>query len=152
IIWGNYSRLNSDQGGSIELGGDSARAGAGTPYIDFHFSGLTQDYNARIINDADGQLSVYAGVLNVGGALSLASTTGGAGTLIWNDGMWLRLNQNRDFSKPIFGVHTPGLFASGSLNIGGASGWGDPGGGDAWITGSVTVGAGGWGMIKVRHI
>jgi hypothetical protein len=62
------------------------------------------------------------------------------GTLIWNDGTWLRLNQNVDFSKPIFGVHTPGLFAPGSLNVGGAAAWTDPGFGNAWITGNVGIG------------
>jgi hypothetical protein len=61
-------------------------------------------------------------------------------TMFWNDGMWLRLNQNLDFTKPIFGVHTPGLFAPGSLNVGGAGGWGDPGPGNVWVTGQVGIG------------
>lgn len=60
--------------------------------------------------------------------------------MFWNDGTWLRLNQNVDFSKPIFGVHTPGLFAPGSLNVGGAGNWGDPGVGNVWITGNVGIG------------
>lgn len=53
--------LNSDQGGSIELGGNNsvaANSGA-VPYIDFHNgsgSGV-QDFNARIINSNNGQLS-----------------------------------------------------------------------------------------------
>jgi hypothetical protein len=74
LMWGNKSRLQTDQGGSIELGGDNSTAGTGTPYIDFHFSGKAEDFNTRIINDADGQLSVIApstrvtGVLNVQGA------------------------------------------------------------------------------------
>jgi hypothetical protein len=63
-------------------------------------------------------------------------------TLVWNDGTWLRLNQNLDFGKPIFGVHTPGLFASGSLNVGGVGGWGDPGAGSVWIATRVSIGAG----------
>ena len=61
-------------------------------------------------------------------------------TMFWNDGTWLRLNQNLDFTKPIFGVHTPGLFAPGSLNVGGAGGWGDPGPGNVWVTGQVGIG------------
>jgi hypothetical protein len=70
--FGNGSRLTPDQGGSIELGGNNGVAGAGTPYIDFHFSGITQDYNARIINDANGQLTVAASILRVtGGDLRL---------------------------------------------------------------------------------
>jgi hypothetical protein len=32
----------------------------GTPYIDFHFAGLNQDFNARIINDVDARLTVQA--------------------------------------------------------------------------------------------
>lgn len=61
-------------------------------------------------------------------------------TMCWNDGVWLRLNQNLDFSKPIFGVHTPGLFAPNSLNVGGLGGWGDPGGGNACVSGRVGIG------------
>ena len=60
ITWGNNSRLQPDQGGSIELGGDNNTPGTGTPYIDFHFQGLAQDFNTRIINDAVGQLTISA--------------------------------------------------------------------------------------------
>lgn len=60
-------------------------------------------------------------------------------TLVWNDGTWLRLNQNLDFGKPIFGVHTPGLFAPNSLNVGGVSSWGDPGAGNVWVKGTTTL-------------
>lgn len=65
--FGNRSFISSDQGGSIELGGDNNTAGTGTPYIDFHFRGLQQDFNARIINDADGQLTVATSILRVAG-------------------------------------------------------------------------------------
>ncbi|HEX8070863.1 MAG TPA: hypothetical protein VF546_12985 [Pyrinomonadaceae bacterium] len=58
ITWGNSSRLKQDQGGSIELGGDETTAGVGTPYIDFHFNGRKEDLNVRIINDADGRLTL----------------------------------------------------------------------------------------------
>jgi hypothetical protein len=61
------SRLWRDHGGCIELGGTNSTPGAGTPYIDFHFAGLTQDYNARVINDANGQLSVVASRVRVQG-------------------------------------------------------------------------------------
>jgi hypothetical protein len=71
VRWGNNSQLLRDQGGSIELGGDSSTAGAGTPYIDFHFSGLTQDFNTRISNDADGRLSVTASTLYASGKLGV---------------------------------------------------------------------------------
>lgn len=59
--WGG-SMLNTDQGGSIELG----QIGGGTPFIDFHFGG-GGDYNTRLINDANGQLSL-AGNLNMANA------------------------------------------------------------------------------------
>src|SRR5215203_514989 len=49
---------------------------------------------------------------------------------------WLRLNQDSAFTA---GVHTPGLFAPMSLNVGGVGGWGNPGGGNVWIAGSVRL-------------
>lgn len=67
IKWGNYSILQPDQGGSIELGGDNSHPGTGIPYIDFHISGQTQDFNTRIINDADGQMTVYANNIHLHG-------------------------------------------------------------------------------------
>lgn len=42
----------------IELGGDNNIAGTGQPAIDFHFSGMTQDFNVRIINNADNLLNI----------------------------------------------------------------------------------------------
>jgi hypothetical protein len=69
LIWANNSRLRNDQGGSLELGGDDQTAGVGTPYIDFHYNGKAQDANVRVVNDADGQLSVRANVLQVTGSL-----------------------------------------------------------------------------------
>src|SRR5919199_638257 len=50
---------------------------------------------------------------------------------------WLRLNQDGAFTA---GVHTPSVFAPGSLNVGGAGNWGNPGWGNAWIAGSVGIG------------
>ncbi len=60
VRWGNSSQLSVDQGGSIELGGGPTQAGAGSPYIDFHFGPGPgpQDYNVRVTNDADGQLTI----------------------------------------------------------------------------------------------
>lgn len=73
IQWGNSSALNGDQGGSLELGGNNNVAGTGTPYIDFHFRGKQQDFNTRIINDADGRLSIGADTLSVTGNLQVGS-------------------------------------------------------------------------------
>jgi hypothetical protein len=85
--------------------------------------------------------------LEVAGDFALQKIAPGTGrilsagaTLCWNDGTWLRLNQNLDFSKPVFGVHTPGVFAPGSLNVGGAAGWGDPGFGNVGVTGRIGIG------------
>jgi hypothetical protein len=63
--------LSTDQGGSLELGGDNATAGIGSPYIDFHFAGKTQDYSVRLQNDADGRLSLWGSTLYVSGSLGI---------------------------------------------------------------------------------
>ncbi|MCG9967133.1 DUF6519 domain-containing protein [Pelotomaculum terephthalicicum JT] len=78
LRWGNNSCLREDQGGSIELGGDRSTPGKGTPYIDFHHSGLTQDFNTRIINDADGRLSVIAPVFYISGNVGIGTYPQGA--------------------------------------------------------------------------
>lgn len=65
---GAASMLSTDQGGSIELG----QVGGGTPFIDFHFGG-GGDFNTRIINDANGRLTIN-GNLNMGN--NFASITG----------------------------------------------------------------------------
>lgn len=67
LLWGNNSALVADQGGSIELGGDGSTSGVGSPYIDFHFSGKKEDFNARIVNDLDGQLALLAKTLSLRG-------------------------------------------------------------------------------------
>jgi hypothetical protein len=89
------------------------------------------------------------GRLQINGDLVIEPMVSGAkrglpanATMVWNDRMWLRLNQNLDYSKPIYGVHTPGVFAPGSLNVGGVSSWGDPGGGNVWIAGNLGIGTG----------
>jgi hypothetical protein len=68
IRFGN-SLLTTDQGGSLELGGTESIPGSGSPYIDFHINGLSQDFNVRLMNDQDGRLAV-AGNLHVDGTLS----------------------------------------------------------------------------------
>lgn len=80
LKWAN-SRLLVDQGGSLELGGTNATPGSGTPFIDFHFSGKTEDFNTRIINNADGQLSLYAAQLNISGIANVAGATNLYGAL-----------------------------------------------------------------------
>jgi hypothetical protein len=110
-------------------------------------STLTVAGNAIVNGSVGIGTAVPVSKLQIAGDITLEKISGGlprmlpaSGTLLWNDGTWLRLNQNLDFSKPIFGVHTPGLFAPGSLNVGGGASWGDPGFGNAWITGTLGVG------------
>jgi Chaperone of endosialidase len=114
--------------------------------LDFYTKNIAR---LSITNDGNVGIGKTTAVskLQIGGDLAIESIPAGSaralpanGTLLWNDGTWLRLNQNLDFTKPIFGVHTPGVFAPGSLNVGGAASWGDPGFGNAWITGTVGIG------------
>ncbi|MGB9599241.1 MAG: hypothetical protein ACPL7I_01700, partial [Myxococcota bacterium] len=75
LKWGSASVLSTDQDGSIELG-NSTIAGR-TPFIDFHYgTGNSQDYNVRIINDANGRLTVNATDFYVNG--NIKSSTGTA--------------------------------------------------------------------------
>jgi hypothetical protein len=80
FTWANgTSRITGDQGGAIELGNSLAQ---GTrPYIDFHYgAGAAQDFNMRIINDANGQLSITGGNVRTEGDLSIG------GALRWANG------------------------------------------------------------------
>jgi hypothetical protein len=68
--------------------------------------------------------------LDVSGDISIM----GKHALRGND-RWLRLNQDGKFP---FGVHTPRLFTTGSLNVGGANEWGNPGDGNVIVAGRVS--------------
>lgn len=61
----NSAALKADQGGSIELGGDNSVAGNGTPFIDFHYNGIVEDYNMRLINTGNKELSLHGGAFAV---------------------------------------------------------------------------------------
>jgi len=76
--------VQTDQGGSLELGGSSVTANpanGGMPYVDFHFGRLVggvptpQDFNARLINAADGRLDVQS---SIGGAAAQTQLSVGA--------------------------------------------------------------------------
>ena len=73
----------------------------------------------------------FAGNLAFGGDVAMA----GKHAFRANDS-WLRLNQDGAFTS---GVHTPGNFAPNALNVGGVNSWGNPGAGNAWIGGTITV-------------
>ncbi len=90
--------LDSDQGGSIELGGNNTTAGSGTPYVDFHLGGQgVQDFNARIINQTDGNLEIEGahgngslttqGDVNAGGMVHAMGTTVANCPTGWGCGM-----------------------------------------------------------------
>jgi hypothetical protein len=71
-------QFTADQGGSLELGGNNAQAGTGTPYVDFHQAGQgVQDFNVRVQNDADNHMTISAASGNAGlqvnGTLQLAN-------------------------------------------------------------------------------
>ena len=52
-------------GQSLEFSNIGSSAGHGG-YIDFHYNGNTADYTSRIIEDAAGQLTLSAGIVNIG--------------------------------------------------------------------------------------
>lgn len=82
FMWGS-STLVQSQGGSVELGGDDATAGSGSPYIDFHTDGDgVVDYSARIQSlpgnvlrlIASGELRVTSSNVTMSGGLNVADT------------------------------------------------------------------------------
>ncbi|MEI6067221.1 MAG: hypothetical protein WCP96_07770 [Methylococcaceae bacterium] len=100
-----------------------------------------------VVFDGNNKVGIGTGdpksALQIAGDLALEPQASGApralptdGTMIWNDGNLLHLNQNLDSSKLVRGVYTPFLAAS-SLNIGSL---GDPGLGNVWITGNLGIG------------
>ncbi len=80
LTWGPspQSQLNTGHGGTIELGAPNGVVNPrspGTPFIDFHYGGsLLTDYNVRIINDADGRLTIVADVVRITGELVIESS------------------------------------------------------------------------------
>lgn len=56
-LYGQYLEFTS-------IGSSAGHGG----FIDFHFNGNTADYTSRIIEDASGQITIKAGVLNIGTA------------------------------------------------------------------------------------
>jgi hypothetical protein len=79
LFWGSGAGLTRDNGGSMELG--NSLASSAFPYIDFHYGkSLSQDWNMRLINDADGRLSL------LGGRLSFGNTVANTKIALWENG------------------------------------------------------------------
>jgi hypothetical protein len=95
------------------------------------------------------RLSIYNGNVGLGTRspvykLDVAGYIGlGGREALRGDDPWLRLNQAGHYAS---GVHTPYVFAPGSLNVGGANGWGSPGNGNAWVLGSIEA----WGAMTIH--
>ncbi|MFD8498406.1 hypothetical protein [Amycolatopsis sp. NPDC059657] len=90
-----------------------------------------------VLQDTGGTVGVAtsapAHTLDVNGSIGIS------GRLAMSSGdAYLRLNQGLAFPA---GVHTPGVFSSVSLNVGGAYRWGNPGPGNLAVTGRVGIGA-----------
>ena len=64
---GSVEAKASLYGQRLEFSNIGSSAGNGG-YIDFHFNGSTADYTSRIIEDASGQLTLSAGIVNIGTA------------------------------------------------------------------------------------
>lgn len=132
LTWGNNSTLTSDQGGSIELGGDNTTAGTGSPYIDFHFNGITSDYEARISSNAADSLLIDAATQTVISSSTIrfdTDTLNVEGNIITDD---ILINERERLAsqgvydvgivasqtvitKPTCGSLTPQIFTSGSF-------------------------------------
>jgi prefoldin subunit 5 len=126
-------------------GGEIRWAGAGTNryfYLDNHAGRLRY-----VSQDASGE-SEKITILNTGNVgigttspLSKLDVYGDvylyAKNALKGSDSWLRLNNDKSFTS---GVHTPGLFAPVSLNVGGVSSWGDPGSGNVWVNGTMSLG------------
>lgn len=66
VAAGQYSELVRADGG-IDVGGNDTNPGFANGYIDFHFNGVTENYNSRLQADANGQLTADTGVFRVTG-------------------------------------------------------------------------------------
>jgi hypothetical protein len=123
---------------TMEIGGPNPVAnGSGGAVLYLHHHGVLAHQlrynNGTLFFEAagNGYGSSTRPTLALAGDVSLE----GKHALRGND-TWLRLNQDGAFPA---GVHTPGNFAPGALNVGGVNGYGNPGGGNAWIAGALTV-------------
>jgi hypothetical protein len=99
--------FDTDQGGSLELGGNNSTAGSGEPYIDFHLGGQgVQDFNTRLQNTAPDTLSLQGingdGSLNVQGRIGAGGEPANSGYPAGWSG----------------GIHSWDIYANGSIGVG----------------------------------
>jgi hypothetical protein len=120
--WIRYHNVRGAEKGTLEIGISND--------VDDHVV-LNVSGNVGIgIADPQSKLDV-AGNVHVNGDIAIRGRHAFRGS-----DPWLRLNQDGAFAN---GVHTPGNFAPMALNVGGVNNWGNPGNGNAWILGTITV-------------
>jgi hypothetical protein len=124
--------------GTMEIGGPNPIAnGSGGGVLYLHHHGVVAHqlrYNSGTLffeAAGNGYGTNPRPTLALGGDVSIEGKHAFRG----ND-TFLRLNQDLQFTA---GVHTPGNFAPNALNVGGVNGWGNPGAGNAWMAGTLTV-------------
>jgi hypothetical protein len=165
IQW-SRSMLRDDQGGSLELGGRDDIAGGGTPYIDFHFGNRVEDFNVRIVNNADRILSIQgSGIVNISAFdfnIGHASRRGSPGRALVDNTGELVVNFGNDWANTSIGGRA--VLVGGNLGIGlgnpGArltirTGSTDPGGADdnkaLFVTAPMGDGSAADGGVEFRH-
>ena len=154
--------IGNSQSAGIQFPVDPGGGGGDEAFIRYYVEAPGTETTTFLIgvgNDADDRLELYqAG----GQRLSIHSGNVGIGTrspvykldvaghigingreAFQGSDPWLRLNQAGHFTA---GTHTPYLFAPASLNVGGANGYGNPGAGNSWFSGSIEA----WGNLTVH--
>ncbi len=145
-LWSGSDKLSITADGNVGVNGDIAIDGKHALRGSDSWLRLNQDFAFSSGVHTPGLFAPVS--LNVGGVGGWANPGNGNATIagdiaiggkhaLRGSDSWLRLNQDFAFSS---GVHTPGLFAPESLNVGGVGGWNNPGNGNATFAGDVSIG------------
>jgi hypothetical protein len=102
VRWGNGSELGTGSEDYIELSGRDDIPGKGKPRIDFHFDQIQQDFNARIVNEADGLLKVDVQRLQATGKIGVQTANPVEAITIANNGNLMFLGAGTDAGDIIF--------------------------------------------------
>lgn len=107
---GSQFTVDTGNGGAtvIELGAGNFSASNGRPYMDFHYLALTEDYNVRIVNDANRRLTVDAAILRATEDLSVGGDAIVAGDAEMQDGYVRGTDRNLSQAITIAGVYGSG--------------------------------------------